>query len=142
MMQPMYKRIVVIDQSRTIQMLLRTYFGNAGHLVLTCSTAEEALRVFTGLLHAPDFIFLTIDHEKEAYNVITYVKAHVAYAHTSLVILVLKEEQEAVQQTLGTFHVSYLPKPFHIQEALALVSAPMPEPTASSGSERKQEGTT
>jgi DNA-binding response OmpR family regulator len=140
MTQKMYKRIIVIDQSRTVQMLLRTYFGNAGHQVLTCSTAEEALRVFVGLRHAPDLIFLAIDHEKEAYNVITYVKAHGAYAQTRLVILVPTEEQAAIQHTLGMFNVSYLPKPFHIQDALALVCASGPAPAASSGSERKQEG--
>ena len=125
-MQQARKRILVVDQSRTIQIMLRTYFGNAGHQVITCSTLQEAFRVFTGLRDAPDTIFLAIDHEKEAYKVIAYVKEHGAYTHTCIVALVLQEEKAGIQRTLGESNVRYLVKPFHIQEALALVSAPLP----------------
>ena len=121
-MQRASRRILVVDPSRTIQILLRTYFGNAGHQVITCSAPREAIRILTGLRDAPDLIFLAIDHEKEAYKVITSVKEQRAYAHTSLVAMVLAEEKAAIERTLGTSNVHYLVKPFHIQEALALVN--------------------
>ncbi|HJT58230.1 MAG TPA: hypothetical protein VJ761_17125 [Ktedonobacteraceae bacterium] len=127
-MQQTSKRIVVVDQSRTIQVLLRTYFGNAGHQVLTCSTPGEALRTLSSLREAPTMIFLAIDHAKEAYKVITYVKEHRAYSQTSIVVMVLAEERASIQtsilRTLSA--ISYLVKPFHIQDALKLVSPSVP----------------
>jgi len=121
-MQRESKRIFVVDQSRTIQILLRTYFGNAGHSVLTCSTSQEAVKILAGIRSAPDMLFLAIDHAKEAYKVITFMKEHGTYAHTSLVAMVLAEEKAAIQRTLGTSNVHYLIKPFHIQQAVALVN--------------------
>lgn len=121
----MSKRILVVDESRTIRTLLRIYFGNAGHQVLLCSTSQEALRVLAGLQEAPDMIFIAIDYEKEAYKVIQYVKEHATYAHTGLVALVLQEEKTGIQLALSWSNVGYLVKPFAIQDVVALVSAPL-----------------
>jgi CheY-like chemotaxis protein len=121
----MSKRILVIDQSRTIQTLLRIYFGNAGHHVLVCATSQEALRVLAGLHDAPDMIFLAIDYEKEAYKVIAYVKEHEFHIHTSIIAMVLQEEKTEIQRALSGSTVRYLVKPFAIQDAVTLVSAPL-----------------
>jgi CheY-like chemotaxis protein len=122
-MQGASKRVFVVDQSRTIQILLRQYLGNVGHQVLTCSTPQEALKAFTGLRQAPDVVFLAID-DREPYKLITYLKEH--YHHTRIVAMVLAEEKAAIQRTLGASQVDYLIKPFQIQGALALVSALAP----------------
>ena len=124
------KRIFVIDRSRTIQIILRTHFCNAGHYVLMCSTHQEALRVLAGLPDAPDMVFLAVDDQREAYKVIDVAKRQRADTH--IVAMVIKEEQEDVQRTFQGTDVSYLIKPFPIQDALALVSAPVPG-CASSG---------
>jgi DNA-binding response OmpR family regulator len=121
----MNKRILVVDRSRTLQTLFSIYFRNAGHQVLVCPTAQEALRVLAGLQDVPDMIFLTIDYEKEAYKVIQYTKEHVRYAHTSLVALVLEEEKTGIERALRGSNVRYLVKPIAIQEAVALVSVPL-----------------
>jgi CheY-like chemotaxis protein len=126
------KRIVVIDRSRIIQVLLSTYFRNAGHQVITCST-QNALELFAGLRDAPDIIFLAIDFEKKAYKVTQYAKEHGKYAHTCFIAMVLQEEKKDIQLALSGSNVRYLVKPFHIQDALALVSAPLPGAAASSG---------
>ena len=117
-MQLARKRILVVDPSRTIQVLLRDYIGNAGHR----STPQEAYKAFTGLRQAPDVVFLALDHAEELYKVITYMKEQRAYSHTRVVAMVLAEEQAAIQRTLGTSRIHYLVKPFHIQQALALVN--------------------
>ena len=122
-MQRASRRILVVEPSRTIQILLRTCFENAGHQVITRKTPQEALRLLAGLQAAPDPIFLAIDYEKTAYQVIQYVQAHAQYAHTGLVALVLQEEQADIQRALKGSNVRYLVKPFLIQDALALVSA-------------------
>lgn len=121
----MRKRILVIDQSRTIQLLLSTYFQMNGHQVIMCGTAQEGLTILAGLQEAPDVIFVNIDYQKEAYKVIEYVEANEQYANTSLVAMVLPEEQANIQRTLKERDVSYLAKPFHIQDALAFVSVPI-----------------
>jgi hypothetical protein len=41
-------------------------------------------------------------------------------------MMVLQEDTAAVQRTFAQTDVRYLVKPFHVQEALALVSAPLP----------------
>ena len=127
------KRILVVEKSRTIQTLLSTYFKNAGHCVTTCSTIQEALDTLAGLYSAPDMIFLAMDQKKEAYKVVAFVKEQQAYAVTRLVGMGEQEERAALVRTLGASRVSYLVKPFHIQDAMALVSALIPGAAAFSG---------
>lgn len=121
----MGKHILIVDRSRTIQMLLSTYFGNAGHHVLLSNMAQEAVGVL-GFHHLPpDLIFLAVHaQEKDDYKLIRHVKEQPKYAQTGLVVMVLQEDIAQVQQVLKEVQVSYLPKPFLIQDALALVSVP------------------
>ncbi len=122
----MSKRILVVKRSRTIQTLLSIYFRSAGHQVLVCSTPQEALRILADLHEAPDRIFLAVHaHEQDDYRLIQYLKVQTAYARTSLVALVLQEDMAQVQRRLRDTQVSYLAKPFRIQDALALVSVPI-----------------
>ena len=118
----MSKRILVVDQSRTIQTLLSTYFKNGGHQVITRSTPQEAFQVLAALPDAPDLIFLAVHvREKEAYQVIRHVKGWATYGNTGVVVMVSQEDRAHVERTLGQTTVHYLLKPFHIQQALALV---------------------
>jgi DNA-binding response OmpR family regulator len=125
----MSKHIVVIDQSRTIQILLYTCFRNAGHLVLTYSTPQEALHAFAVIQDVPDIIFLFLGYEQSVYDLVAYVKSQTTYARTQLVAMVLQEEKASIQRTLQGTNVHYLIKPFQIQQALALVSVPPPGST-------------
>lgn len=118
----MSKRVLVVDQSRTIQILLSQYFGNAGCLVISCSTQDEALQVLGSVGEVPDLIVLTIDARKEAYKVVAYVKGREAYARTHLVAMVLEEERVGIQKTLNGLNISYLVKPFRLQDIQKLVS--------------------
>ncbi|TMC22495.1 MAG: response regulator [Chloroflexi bacterium] len=119
----MNKRVLVVDQSKTIQILLSQYFGNAGYHVISCSTQEEALQVLGSVSEAPDLIVLTIDARKEAYKVVAYVKGCEVYAQTHLVAMVLEEEKASIQKTLSGLNISYLVKPFRLQDIHMLVSS-------------------
>jgi len=103
-------------------MLLHTYFSIAGHCVITCSTQEEALQVFAVVQDVPDLIFVAIEHRKEAYKLIDFMKERAIYASVRIVAMVLAAEQPSVQKALSNTTVSYLVKPFQIQDVLALVS--------------------
>jgi CheY-like chemotaxis protein len=133
----MSQRILVVERSRTIQTLLSIYFRSAGHQVLVYSTPQEALQVLADLRDAPDRIFLAIHaHEQDDYRLIQHVKAHAAYARTSLVALVLQEDLTQIQRRLRDAQVSYLVKPFRVQDALALVSVSLPGSVVPSETQR------
>ena len=118
----MSKRILIIDQSRTIQTLLSTYFKNGGHQVIAQSTPQQALQVLETLRDAPDMIFLALHiDEKAAYQVIRYVKGWATYDHTELVVMVSQEDKPHIERTLTHITIHYLVKPFHIRQALAFV---------------------
>lgn len=105
----------------------------AGHLVLTYNTPQEALQALAEMQDVPDTIFLFLGYEKSAFDLIKYVKSSTKYAQTQMVAMVLQEEKTGIQRMLNEVQVSYLVKPFQVQEALALVSAPLPASAASSG---------
>jgi DNA-binding response OmpR family regulator len=119
------KRVLIIDRSRTIQLVLSTNLRNAGYEVLTCGTPKEALGLLAGPAAAPDIIIVAIDFAKEAYKVIQYVKEHLSHTPIRFVAVVLPEEMQAIQRTLKEAPVDYLVKPYKIQEVLKLVSAPL-----------------
>lgn len=126
----------MIDQSQVIQVLLAMYLQMEGHAVMTCSTGREAVQVLAGLQQAPDVIFVTIDYHKEAYRVFEETQGREQYRQIRFVALVLPEEQAEIQRRLQGRNVSYLHKPFHIQDVLALVSAPLPTSTIQGQSAR------
>ncbi|MGH2497293.1 MAG: hypothetical protein ACRDIV_21545 [Ktedonobacteraceae bacterium] len=123
----MSQRILVVERSRTIQTLLSIYFRSADHQVIVCGTPQEALLVLAVLHDVPDYLFLAVHaHEQDDYRLIQYVTAQAAYACTRLVALVLQEDMAQVKQRVKDMQVSYLVKPFRVQDALALVSVPVP----------------
>jgi CheY-like chemotaxis protein len=123
----MSKRVLVIDPSRTIQIVLSNSLQQAGHQVI-CTTPQEALGILAGLNDVPHIIFLGIDYEKTGYKVIQCVKNHVAYMNTSFIAMMSEEEKTTIQRMLSEIskqiNIRYLVKPFRIQQALELVSAP------------------
>ena len=116
------KCIVVIDRSKTIQIILYTSLRNAGHLVHTYNTPQEALHALTVIQDlVPDLIFICIGYEQSAYDFISYVKSQPTYGRTRLVAMVLQEEKARIQRILSWSKVSYLVKPFKVEDAVALV---------------------
>ncbi len=121
----MSRSVVVIDQSRVIRTLLQIHLQQAGHHVLVYPGSHEALQALEVFQDAPDLIFLAVHPTlKEDVEVIRSVKAQTKYAFTRLIVMALQEDQAQVQRLLRETDVSYLLKPFHIQDALSLVSAP------------------
>lgn len=102
----MSRRVLVVDSSRVIRTLLQIHLQQAGHGVLVCSGSQEALQLLRTMPEAPDLVFLGVHPSlKEDYEVVRSVSKS---AHTHLIVMVLTEDKA------------------HIQEALALVAAPLP----------------
>jgi CheY-like chemotaxis protein len=136
----MSKRILVIEPSKTLQVVLSHCFK--GHQFILCGTPGEALQMLPTLRVAPDLVFLAIDQKKEAYEVVEYLKVHGGYSRTSLVAMVLPEEKAGIQRTLNGTHVSFLIKPFRIEEVLALALASLPGASAAEIRAMEKEGKT
>jgi CheY-like chemotaxis protein len=84
------------------------------------------LQLLADLHDAPDSIFLAVhEPEQDDYRLLQYVKARADYACTNLVALVVQEDIAQIQRRLRDMSISYLVKPFRIQDALALVSVPI-----------------
>jgi DNA-binding response OmpR family regulator len=120
----MSKRVLVIDSSRVIRTLLQIHLQQAGHGVLVCSSSQEGLWLLRSVQEAPDLLFLAVHPAvKEDYEVIRSVSKS---AQTRLIVMALQEDQAHIQRHLRETTFTYLLKPFRIEEALALVSAPLP----------------
>jgi DNA-binding response OmpR family regulator len=100
--------------------------------------AREALGVLAGMDEVPDVLFLEIDYEKEAYQVMRYVREQRAESQTKLVAMVLQEEKADIERALKEINVCYLVKPFQIQEALALISDSISWGAASCGTQTRE----
>ncbi|SRR5712692_1967517 len=121
----MSRNILVIDSSRVIRTLLQIHLQQAGHHVLVYSSSQEALKALEVFQDAPDLVFLAVHPAlKEDFEVIWYVKKLSKYAFTHLIVMVRQEDQAQVQRILREIHVSYLVKPFLVQDALSLASVP------------------
>ncbi len=121
----MSRSILVIDSSRVIRTLLQIHLQQAGHHVLVYSSSQEALKALEVFQDAPDLVFLAVHPAlKEDFEVIWYVKKLSKYAFTHLIVMVRQEDQAQVQRILREIHVSYLVKPFLVQDALSLASVP------------------
>ncbi len=120
----MSRRVLVIDTSRVIRTLLQIHLQQAGHGVLVCSGPQEALQLLRTMPEAPDLVFLAVHPSlKEDYEVVRSVSKS---AHTQLIVMALPEDQAHIDRHLRETPLTYLLKPFHIQEALSLVVAPLP----------------
>ena len=116
----MSKRVLVIDSSRVIRTLLQIHLQQAGHGVLVCSTSQEGLWVLRSVQEAPDLLFLAVHPAlKEDYEVIRSVSKS---AQTCLIVMALQEDQAHIQRYLRETPVTYLLKPFRVEEALSLVA--------------------
>jgi DNA-binding response OmpR family regulator len=120
----MSKRVLVVDSSRVIRTLLQIHLQQAGHGVLICPGSQEALQLLHAMPEAPDLVFLAVHPAlKEDYEVVRSVSKS---AQTCLIVMALQEDQAHIQRHLRETSLTYLLKPFHIQEALALVTVPLP----------------
>ena len=135
----MSRRVLVIDSSRVIRTLLQIHLQQAGHGVLVCSSSQKALQLLRIMPGAPDLVFLAVHPSlKEDYEVVRSVSKS---AHTHLIVMALPEDKTEIQRQLRETPLTYLLKPFHIQEALSLVVVPLPGAAVSSATHpAKREG--
>lgn len=120
----MSKRILVIDSTRVIRLLLHLHLAQAGHQVIAVEDARKGWETLQALQQeVPEIIFLGVHVPgEEDLRVLHSIVAHAWLARTTVIVVVSREDSARVQRALVGRPIQYLVKPFRIQDALALAS--------------------
>jgi DNA-binding response OmpR family regulator len=110
----MSKRILVIEPSRTIRVLLDITLRNVGHQVAAFAFLSQ------GEVHRepPDIAFVALpSSHKESYKVIELLMRH--YPHLLMIVLLRPGDGQTEQQRVEAIGARYLMRPFTVQAILA-----------------------
>jgi two-component system alkaline phosphatase synthesis response regulator PhoP len=118
----MSERILVVDDDPEIVRLLRAYLEQGGYQVLTAYTGVEAMRILRG--ERPDLVLLDLMlPERDGWDVTRIVRNDPGLAHTPIIMLTARVEDEDKIVGLELGADDYVPKPFNPREVLARVRA-------------------
>ena len=126
----MNRRILVVEPSRTIRKLLEIYLQCGGHQAVIFASYGEARYALTFpqfRAYPPELVFVAIHvSQLESHRFIEELRRRYAHTFTKIVVMVAQEESEhqQVRRLIQDEQIILLLKPFRIQDALALVSAP------------------
>jgi DNA-binding response OmpR family regulator len=115
----MARKILVVDDTRNVQLLLTDFLSGQDFEVLTASDGREALEA--ARLHCPDMILLDIMMPNmDGYQFITALRK----TSSTPVIMITARQQEA--DIIKGFELGaddYITKPFHMRELLVRMRA-------------------
>jgi DNA-binding NtrC family response regulator len=121
----MNKRILVIEPSRTIRVLLDITLRNAGHHVAAFADTAAAFAFLSqGQVHRepPDMAFVALHSSaKESYKVIATLIRR--YPHLLMIVILQPEEGQTAQQRIQAIGAMYLMRPFTVQDILACTTS-------------------
>lgn len=114
------RKIMVIDDSKTIRRTAETLLRNEGYEVIVATDGFEALSMIAD--HQPSLIFLDIMMPRlDGYQTCALIKHHKVFRHTPVVMLSSKDGlfDRARGRVVGSDH--YITKPFTREELLAAI---------------------
>jgi DNA-binding response OmpR family regulator len=121
----MSKRILVIEPSRTIRVLLAITLHNAGHHVAAFADTAAAFAFLSqGQVHRepPDMAFVALHASaKESYKVIATLIWH--YPHLLMIVILRPSDGQTEQQRVQAIGARYLTRPFTVQDILACTTS-------------------
>jgi two-component system alkaline phosphatase synthesis response regulator PhoP len=118
----MSERILVVDDDPEIVRLLRAYLEQGGYQVLTAYSGLEAMRILRG--ERPDLVLLDLMlPERDGWDVTRIVRSDPSLAHTPIIMLTARVEDEDKIVGLELGADDYVAKPFNPREVLARVRA-------------------
>ena len=119
----MGKRILIIEPSRTIRLLLDITLRNAGHTVAAFDQAPAALNFLLRVhKNAPDMAFVAVHLPgDESYKLIETLMRH--YPHLRLVSILRPDDEVAQQQRILSLGATLLIRPFTVQDILTCTTS-------------------
>jgi diguanylate cyclase (GGDEF)-like protein len=116
------QKVLVIDDSTTIQFLVRSFLKDEGVEIMCASTGEEGLRLATS--RSPDIILLDVEMPTpDGFEVCRRLKADPATARIPIIFLTSASSTEQKVRGLDLGAVDYVTKPFESAELSARVRA-------------------
>ncbi len=115
----MSRKILVVDDTRNVQMLLSDFLGSQDFEVLTASDGREALAV----VHAtnPDLILLDIMMPNmDGYQFISHLRHE---SSTPVIMITAKQEEADIIRGFDLGADDYITKPFRMRELLVRMRA-------------------
>lgn len=116
------KRLVIVEDEKDYQDILRHYLEEAGYGVTAFASGEEALASLPRL--APDMVLLDVNLPgMDGYEICRRLRADPAFRRVPIIMITV---QSSVAQTVKGLNLGaddYIAKPFDPKEVLARVSA-------------------
>lgn len=126
----MHKRILVVDSSRILRMLLAVSFRKYGHEVFCCTQYEEGRETLARLRkQPPDLLFVALHTSTdEGVEFIGWLRRQPFSWNMPIVAMMTAEEctHRRVQPLLHNREVMPFLKPFRVQEAMSLLALATP----------------
>lgn len=118
----MTQRILVVDDDAQIARLVRSYLEQAGFLVLTASTGEDALHMIRA--EKPDLVVLDLMlPDRDGWDVTGVVRRDPSLSATPIIMLTARVEETDRIVGLELGADDYISKPFNPREVVARVRA-------------------
>jgi DNA-binding response OmpR family regulator len=115
----MTRKILVVDDTRNVQVLLSDFLGSQGFEVLIASDGREALQI----VHAanPDLILLDIMMPNmDGYQFISYLRRE---SNTPVIMITAKQQEADIIRGFDLGADDYITKPFRLRELLVRLRA-------------------
>ena len=114
------KRILVIDDSRTVQMMVSMMLAREAYVVTTAGDGEEGVR--KALADPPDLILLDVVMPKaDGFEVCRRLRSEPATQAVPIIMMTTRGEASNVEQGYASGCTDYITKPLDSIEFLAKV---------------------
>lgn len=115
----MPRKILVVDDTRNVQVLLSDYLANQDYTVLTASDGDEALQVFHEV--HPDLILLDIMMPNmDGYQFISHLRRE---SSTPVIMITARQQEADIIRGFDLGADDYITKPFRLRELLVRMRA-------------------
>ncbi|MDF1513198.1 MAG: response regulator transcription factor [Anaerolineae bacterium] len=115
-------KILVVDDDWEIIRILRSYLEQAGYVVLTANSGNQAIQILRE--HKPDLLILDLMlPDKDGWDITKMIRADTRLAATPIIMLTARvsDSDKIVGLELGAD--DYITKPFNAREVVARIKA-------------------
>ncbi len=117
----MSKKILTVDDSKVIRMMLKNALKDTGHEILEATCGQEGIDRAEEC--QPDLIMLDITMpDLSGIEVLEHLRTNGRNAQTPVIMLTAESDEKTVQKASALGVSGYIPKPFSIDKVMEAVS--------------------
>ncbi|QEO16931.1 response regulator [Acetobacter vaccinii] len=115
-------RILTVDDSRTMQSMLRKALEGAGYDVIQGGDGVEGLEVLQGATPTPNAIITDINMPRmDGFGLIEAVRAIAQYKHLPIIVLTTESDPEKKARARAAGATGWIVKPFSTDSLVAAI---------------------